>query len=1412
MNQKALSFAELAVNTTKQLTSSYTEWTAFLGTVGRLYKYPYHEQVLIYAQRPDATACASFDVWNKRMNRAVRRGSRGIALMDTSEGNPRVRYVFDIADTVGRDKSRRPYLWQYRDEHSDIITSTLADHFDVPADSDLPYQLEVIADDLAGEYWAEHYADILACVPGSFLEEYDEFNIEAAFRSAASASTTYAMLSRCGLNPDEHFSHEDFMNVFDFNTPDAATALGTAVSENSELVLRQIEVVIKNFERTRRAERSNEHGEQHIIPAGGGIPTARAGHGDTIDLGQVRTDEGAVSEGGTPGTVQPPDSQREADGPLDGDRPDREPAVGADDAPAEREDGPDGAAESQRTHEMGGADEQRQGEGRGDDSGGVDLPVAAPAIDFTAVGPTGLQYSHHEIGNKDLPYFEDVSEKCELLWKCDALKKRRSEVAEQFATLTTVGERCTYLKSLFNNTYIEMILDSGQRVGYRAYDDVLHLWRGSFPSREQEEYLSWEDAVSAIEGMVQDGVWVEQTAAPEKPTPKKSQSKQDFEYPMDLFGLAGSTIPLRNEPGTNPVPARPRLSQNIIDAALTLGANDPDSRLRIIAEFMKDKPLEENVRFLQSHYKENGAGFYIGERKYSLWYNESGMQIAAGESALTSFATAITWEQAAERIRELLDEGLYADQSTLYHAWPHEQHRIAEAMEYLHRDIGEKYKDKYLPTLTGALSGTFVYPDVVEKTQELLEQPEQLKAVVDEFTAFMKDYAHNRDILRFHYHRPQEIMQGLEDLQRTPLEFTASPDYAPVERFFISQDEIDNLLREHPDNHDYRIEVNNFFEQNLDRKERDKYLSHLHGEYSGHHGGNDNIAYTYKELTFTHGDIIEPYAAVKMKWSQVCKRIDELIKKNAFLSPEDREIMEGRMLEIPSEEINPLETAKMLIHKFRQFDRTSLDYSDLTKVLLTNAITINEKHGIQVFADLNNYRLLFEVNGQTVSTLQYHDLNDLNEHLEKLSAAELIEFAKEQYVINLKNNAPPKISEQDAKKHDILMANTKAHFASYEEVKQAHPEDIVLFQRGDFFEMYGPDARVASVELDIHLTNRNIPELGRVAMCGIPANNLDHYLELLRKEHDVTISTVPENGAERQTYYVSSYKDVPKDPLAPPYSDSLDQASEQIIIATPQMVPNIDEYTRIKGQFPGYVVGVQNGDTLYFYGTDAEKAGPALNRNVLIRDIPGMGAVSITGNAESWQASKEKLLRKGIDLTFVRLDETGKYEIIITSTAAEYIPVGMELDIDERRCRIESVDFQQDAVRLAILDSDLTLTESVSYVREYVEEAFDKELEKAAEEEKSRLFVEHVMEDVEQLAEQEPAPTIREIHEHYKSTLLPKLMEDEAYRNACQNSDRQNAIDEGRNAVERAAKDLGITQAICNFISFILAIRRSTTG
>ena len=196
------------------------------------------------------------------MRRYVRRGSRGIALVDSSGEKPSLRYVFDVADTGGGDNARRPYLWQLQDEHMDTVLPALEARYEVSGANGLEYQLELVADRLAKDYWEDHQRDILGIIEDSFLEEYDDYNVGASFRSAASTSITYTLMARCGLDPEQYFGHEDFLSVFDWNTPAAVSALGTAVSEVSEQVLRHIEVTIKRYEREKITERSQNHGER----------------------------------------------------------------------------------------------------------------------------------------------------------------------------------------------------------------------------------------------------------------------------------------------------------------------------------------------------------------------------------------------------------------------------------------------------------------------------------------------------------------------------------------------------------------------------------------------------------------------------------------------------------------------------------------------------------------------------------------------------------------------------------------------------------------------------------------------------------------------------------------------------------------------------------------------------------------------------------------------------------------------------------------------------------------------------------------------------------------------------------------------------------------------------------------------
>ena len=230
MPTKAEMYAQMADHVATQLTGSWQEWAGFLATAARLYKYPFHEQMMIYAQRPDATACAEYDLWNEKMGRYVRRGSKGIALVDDSGDRPRLRYVFDISDTGTREHSRTPWLWKLEERHMDSVTAMLERNYGI-AGNDLPQQL----------------------------------NIEVQFKAAATVSITYALMSRCGLEPEQYFSHEDFMAIFDFNTPATVGALGTAVSQIDQQVLRQIGVTIQNYEREAMQERRTHHEESHEL-------------------------------------------------------------------------------------------------------------------------------------------------------------------------------------------------------------------------------------------------------------------------------------------------------------------------------------------------------------------------------------------------------------------------------------------------------------------------------------------------------------------------------------------------------------------------------------------------------------------------------------------------------------------------------------------------------------------------------------------------------------------------------------------------------------------------------------------------------------------------------------------------------------------------------------------------------------------------------------------------------------------------------------------------------------------------------------------------------------------------------------------------------------------------------------------
>ena len=865
MPSKLQTYMQMADEAQRQITGSYRGWTGFLTTAARLYKYPYAEQVMIHAQRPDATACAEYDFWNQRMGRYVRRGSKGIALIDSSGERPRLRYVFDVSDTGGREFPKSRYLWEYRAEHADAVSAMLESRYGVDGKGGLPDQLERIASQLAEEYWRDYKRDILAIVDDSFLYGYDEFNVGAAFQSAAAVSIAYSLMSRCGLEADDRFEHEDFLSIFDFNTPEAAAELGTAMSRINGEVLRQIEVTIKNYEREKLAERSHSHDRADLHQERGlpdSRPDAERDAGGRETPGQVRETAQELPSGAQTGAVQPSGAVGEAVPAPAGDRRDGEPEAGADDAGADEVGGRDGGAESPRSDEMGGADEQPESAGRGDhpQRAGVQLTNDAPEA---------------EPAQPPIPQ------------------------AYQLSLFPTEEEQIAYIA-------------------------------------EAESY-----------------------------TPS-------------AFSMS--------------------IPQADIDHILRMEGNADYARMKIATEFSKGKSVEEIAAFLQSSFH-GGNGVVTENGRYSAWYAEDGIHIANGDAAryLTS-AKVVSWQAAAERIGQLLTQGEYAANVELAEAPGHERAELAQAVWYLRQDLSEKARAQgYLSCLSDMRGGGF--PEETARLAERLTDPAFREVLMDDFAQLRSDYREDRSLLRFHYHKPDKIEQGLRELSLPRREYRTEMAEIPAVQRFITEDEIAATLTRGSNIEGSKGRIYAYFKEKHSPKEQADFLrkeygigGSSHAVSGASHSGEDHSG---KGIVLKKQDCPE----IQLNWANVAKRISDLIRKDRFLNSEEKA-------------------------QYEQLQRQTAERS--------------------------------------------------------------------------------------------------AAWNDYNAVKEAHPDDIVLFQVGDFFEMYGEDAKQAAELLNMNLTTRNIPGAGRVEMCGVPSHNLEMYVEKLRDKYDVTIAEAPDFRGERHIYTLRS--------------------------------------------------------------------------------------------------------------------------------------------------------------------------------------------------------------------------------------------------------------------------------------------------
>ena len=670
--------------------------------MSRNYKYSFADQILIHAQRPDASACAEYDVWTRRMGRYVRRGAKGIALVDSTGDAPRLRYVFDVSDTGARRNSRPLRLWAVDDRNVGEVQLGLQQDFGAEGQW-LSTQLQDASRELAEMYFDEHRYDLGAIVDGSLMAGYDEDELRASFIRAAAASASYALLARCGYDPAAYYEAEDFGFLSEWNTPEAAAALGGAVSEINQTVLREIERTIRSYERSRYNDRNNLHDRERGTAS---EPEPARNEANR----PVRTRETEVSAGAQAGAVEQPPADGQAVRAPERDRGDGAGADGPDAAEAGSSGGRDGGAEVRRPAEVDGPHEQLQSSGRRGSSGRVNLQ--------------------------------------------------------------------------------------------------LNLFEA-------------EDA----------------------------QAPSAFACP-----------------------------QAVIDAVLRAGENTSYLRERVVAEFEKQRPLDDIAAFLPTVYR-GGVGVSVDGERYAAWMDADGIRIARGEAArYARDSQLIPWRDAAQRISGLLHAGQYAGSWQLERAAATERQLLAERLWYLCRDLADGQRGLLLPSLSSVRASTF--PEETERIAAMLADTKQCETLLDEYREFLSAYKADRDVLRFHYHKTNEILASLESQLLPRVQFHAGAELIPSPHQFITRDEIDDLFT----SSSRKWRIFRYFTEEHSAADKAAFLKNEYGAggqshaLSGAAGSHEN--HDARGMELSKGGCEN----IRLTWRQVTQRIDELIAADRFMT------------------------------------------------------------------------------------------------------------------------------------------------------------------------------------------------------------------------------------------------------------------------------------------------------------------------------------------------------------------------------------------------------------------------------------------------------------------------------------------------------------------------------------------------
>ena len=884
MASKFQFITELYSRTLTKLTGDYESWTGFLRSACYNYKCPFDEQVLIYAQRPDATAVLELEKWNRQFGRWVNAGATGIAVMDEAHGKGWLKHYFDITDTHATRISRPVPIWSMEPAYTEPVIETLEATFGTLAEKDnLPDAILSASRNTVADNMQDYLRDLLDCRDGSMLEELDALNVEVTYRRALQSSVAYMLLTRLSLPAAAYILPEDFEGIYSFDTPTTINALGIATSDIAEMGLREISRTVMQARREQffakdaqigydavkeqnnaEKERSAEHGSD--LQSAGGLspaePAAAPRAGDAS--GQVRGAAEAVHQEASQGAVYESQDQRAAGGTSGGDRGDSAADGDAGRGADGKNRGRDGGTESRQSPALDGADEQPEAQRGGTGAQRPDLQLTQEA---------------ENAGSAELPAFLDEHLIEAILLDDGGRKHTRQEIFVFFQTNRDIATRTEFLKNSYNDIWVEVLAGADKvRVGYHAEKDGLLMWEGSYLSHTAESVFSWGVVTEMTENLIERGAYKIKLGLQNAPVMAEQ---------MSFFGTEDSTavyeVPETQRTGelfpTRPVP------QTVIDQTLYTAGNSRGSAERITVFYMRQRSEVECVAFLRREFStKNGRGIEYEGQKYAVWFMEDGIHLAQGDSVRTGHCrTTVTWEQASARILELMEAGTYLSAPELEQTQDKVLLEMDDALLMAARNLTQGGRSQGLFPQTLAIHDQHKgYPELDKDMVAFAKSEGGLAALAEEYHAFLNAYEQDRSIMRFRLsgyctHRIETVLDGIDLPERS---FSAQPDFLRRCKMFITQDEIDQFFL--ADSVDSRLAVYSFFCYPHAKEEQQKFIKSCFGEYSG--GGRDgyNHTKTCKGLTYQREYAGKRYGEVTLTIPNVVKEYEKLIAQKRF--------------------------------------------------------------------------------------------------------------------------------------------------------------------------------------------------------------------------------------------------------------------------------------------------------------------------------------------------------------------------------------------------------------------------------------------------------------------------------------------------------------------------------------------------